>query len=377
MFPTQPPSLQLPPVRSLITLSPDVLLDCVEYLRLLYTPGVRGSKIRHRLSSDSSELPTAASTALTRPLVSNLDLENTPDMVTWRSDEFERAYTIRWLSYLINNVEKLQGAPSDVDSVVSQAAALLANCAGASSAGVVTRTLDFPSAHGPISITLRDIPLENGDIASVGAQTWGGACVLSEIIAAHPADFGVMPDLPSKLRVLELGAGTGLVGLVLATLAKRMDIPVTVTRSALQCRPTPSIGRCFLKNTDPLPLHAPLDEPFDIILGADIIYEPEHAAWIHACVSRLLDRGRSKSQFHLVIPLRRTHTLESSSVELVFRDCDQDLAQEERTLTILSKETILCDVEEHANNTAEENQKWLKIRLLWRSSKDDSPSNRV
>ncbi|KAF8171054.1 hypothetical protein K438DRAFT_1982331 [Mycena galopus ATCC 62051] len=148
-------------------------------------------------------------------------IPNSDSTAAWRSDEFERAYTIRWLTYLVNNVEKLRGSPSEVDSVVGRAASLLANCGGTSSAGTIARTFEFPSERGPISITVQDIPLENGDIASVGAQTWGGACVLSEIIAAQPADFGLVKDpLSPSLRVLELGAGTGLVGLVLVTVAK-------------------------------------------------------------------------------------------------------------------------------------------------------------
>jgi hypothetical protein len=35
---------------------------------------------------------------------------------------------------------------------------------------------------------------------------------------------------------------------------------------------------------------APFNEPFDIILAADVVYHPEHAKWIEACVSRLLHK---------------------------------------------------------------------------------------
>jgi predicted nicotinamide N-methyase len=293
-----------------------------------------------------------------------------------RADEFERAYMLRWLTYLINHTERLQGSPSDVESVINRAAALLANCGGASSAGVISRVLEFPSARGPVGITLQDIPLANG-LASVGAQTWGGACVLAEIIAAQPAEFG-LENPKTPLRVLELGAGTGLVGLTLAVLAKLMDVSVTVVctdyyPSVLEnlaanidanfSAENRSISShfldwsSFLENTDPPP--PPLDQPFDLILGADIIYEPEHASWVHACVSRLLDPTRS-SQFHLVIPLRRTHTLESRSVELVFGDRRQETSMS--GLTILAMETIVCDVE----GSVTEEVEYAYYRIGWR-----------
>jgi hypothetical protein len=77
----------------------------------------------------------------------------------------------------------------------------------------------------------------------------------------------------------------------------------------------------------------PFDEPFDVIFGADIIYELDHASWIKSCLSVLLRKPDNPaashdeidintnsldSAFHLVIPLRSTHFKESQTVELVF-----------------------------------------------------------
>ncbi|KAJ6452408.1 putative methyltransferase-domain-containing protein [Mycena sanguinolenta] len=379
MLLTGPPSLQLPPVRSLATLSPDALIDCIEYLRVLYSPGVRGSKIRARFRSDSSSESTASSSAGAPLLISDSESDT---IAALRSDEFERSYTLRWVSYLVNNSEKLPGTPPEVDYVLARAASLLANCGGASSAGVISRTLQFPTERGPISVTVQDIPLENGDISSVGAQTWGGACVLSEIIAAQPADFGLVNNRSSPLAVLELGAGTGLVGLVLASVAKSLRIggvtvvatdfyPAVLENLATNISAAfPASDRAvsisshfldwsaFTPDMDPLPV--PLDGPFDVILGADIVYEPEHATWIHAVVSRLLAPG-SSSQFHLVIPLRRTHALESSSVEQVFRDSSLGRDPTTAAPTILGRERIVCDVEGNATDEVE----YLYYRIGW------------
>ena len=46
---------------------------------------------------------------------------------------------------------------------------------------------------------------------------------------------------------------------------------------------------------------------------------------------------------HLVIPLRPTHTFESSTVEEVFGSRDRVLNGPQRELTILSKKSIICE----------------------------------
>lgn len=55
-----------------------------------------------------------------------------------------------------------------------------------------------------------------GDHLSVGVQTWGSAILLGRQIALHPSDYGLFP--PTKVnrgvRVLELGAGTGLLSIL-------------------------------------------------------------------------------------------------------------------------------------------------------------------
>lgn len=65
-----------------------------------------------------------------------------------------------------------------------------------------------------LPILLHDAPM--GDHLSVGVQTWGSAILLGRQIALHPSDYGLF--LPSGVnrgvRVLELGAGTGLLSIL-------------------------------------------------------------------------------------------------------------------------------------------------------------------
>jgi SAM-dependent methyltransferase len=210
-------------------------------------------------------------------------------------------------------------------------------------------------------LSIKDIPLENGVYSSVGAQTWGGAVVLAEDIALDPHSF----SLDRATRVLELGAGTGLVGLIAAKVQERLQVHSKVIATDFYPAVLHNLERNVLDNFPtsektsievvPAALDwqhpvcdPPLDEPFDVIFGADIIYEADHAAWIKACLGRLLRRPTSNSPFpaifHLVIPLRRTHDEESQTVRQVFSPACDDTG--ERQLKILEERTIVCEAEQ-------------------------------
>ena len=86
-----------------------------------------------------------------------------------------------------------------------------------------------------------------------------------------------------------------------------------------------------------------LSTPFDVIFGTDIVYEAQHAGWIRNCLKSLLsypDVSNGDPAFHLVVPLRPTHTFEFSTVEEV-SDPKKHVSQ--RGLTIISKEAIICE----------------------------------
>ena len=88
-----------------------------------------------------------------------------------------------------------------------------------------------------------------------------------------------------------------------------------------------------------------LSTPFDVIFGTDIVYEAQHADWIRGCLVSLLlyPDGSNGAVFHLMIPLRSTHTFKSSTVEEVFGSKDRVLEGPQREITILSGESIVCE----------------------------------
>lgn len=369
----QPPTLCLPPIAKIATFTTAQLFESLQYLHSLHLPQVRGSRRRRGEDEDED-----------------------------RPDAFERAYAIRWLTALIAQLEaRAIQLPSesdppndDTDRLVQQAAALLATCAGVAAAGKVQRRFTFESTlAGKICIDLTDIPLDNHDYGSVGAQTWGGACVLAEMIVEHPGRFGLgthwssstsSDDLSIRtrerpLRILELGAGTGLVGLTVAKLLQAWKIPkpgptphhratIVLTdfhpavldnlQSNIDANfPTVSddTHNAILVNSHPLDWSSfsmtdttpnIFSTPFDVVFGADIVYEAQHTVWIRDCLKSLLSNTDGLNEdpvFHLVIPLRPTHTFESSTIEEVFGLKDRVLEGSQRELTVLSKESIFCE----------------------------------
>ncbi|KAI0032863.1 putative methyltransferase-domain-containing protein [Vararia minispora EC-137] len=332
----QPPTSVLPPMKTLSTIPPEELEQYLAYLRAIYIPEVQASRrIRPKLK---------------RP--SKASLSDPPAVAAIREDAFERAHALRWLTACLSRIPT---EDSVANALLQSAAALLAVCAGAASAGAFTRTFAF----GDVRIEITDAPLENADFGTVGMQTWGGACVLSEMVVDEPARFFPSSVAATRpIRVLELGAGTGLVSLTIARLmesitAASVEVIASDSHPAVMANLRKNIAANFDANasairaafldwaavaTAPpwelLDLDSAFDAPFDLIVGADIVYEAEHARWLHACAAKFLTRG---GQFHLVIPLRNGFDAEAASIESVFCTMHQ-----QRGLHIACKETIVC-----------------------------------
>jgi predicted nicotinamide N-methyase len=355
--PVPPPTAYLPAIRKLGQVPPERIQDALEYLRGLYNPPVRGVRQigqRRVLGPPCAPLPL--------PLPAPTSLED--EVIS--EDSFERAYSVRWLTALVSAC-----SDEDVDvlfpeRILHDAAALLALCSGTAGAGTFQRIFSLGTPSGDaIAVTLTDAPLENADYGSVGAQTWGSACVLAELLAAVPAAF--VPE--GSARVLELGAGTGLVSLALGKVLAAGTViatdfyPAVLTNlernvaDNFQCQADVQVSVQALEwSTFPAAYdggHAGpvLQAPFDALFGADIAYELAHARWLRACVARLLRQpdkaGARDPRFHLVLPRRHTHAAEARAVEEVFPPAVSGhvSVHDALTLAVVSKDVLVCAAE--------------------------------
>lgn len=117
------------------------------------------------------------------------------------------------------------------------------------------------------------------EVVSAGFQntTWSGALVLGAWLVAHAEE-----EVKGR-RVLELGAGTGLVGVVAALLGaavvKCTDRDHPSMMNAINRTITLNLSRVG-KRMSAAPLDYGLlqsyDEPYDLIVGSDLLYSAEN-----------------------------------------------------------------------------------------------------
>lgn len=117
-----------------------------------------------------------------------------------------------------------------------------------------------------ITVIVRDAPLESSDFSSVGVQTWGGSCILAEMIASSPHQFSIFPredrTTGTPFRALELGAGTGLASLVLGKVLTSLRCAREHTHTRTHTTHTPHSAT----PDDDLNL----DSDFDLVLATDM-----------------------------------------------------------------------------------------------------------
>jgi predicted nicotinamide N-methyase len=145
-----------------------------------------------------------------------------------------------------------------------------------------------------VSVRVIETGLGNG----VGARLWGAALTLSRLVRDGP-------DLVRGRDVLELGSGVGLCGLLAAKMGAKTvalsDFEEPLLDALDRGVAENDVGHCSvvvraldwtkeaaLEDTPtPNPAHAmPPDARFDVLLGSDVLYEPQHVAALPACVAR-------------------------------------------------------------------------------------------
>ncbi|KAI1791862.1 hypothetical protein LXA43DRAFT_381264 [Ganoderma leucocontextum] len=382
-----PPSVRLPPIRQIQEQPIDALANLVDYLDVIYNPPVRGARRIDRKT-------------LTDVSVTGANSDEKAALEALRADEFERTYAVRWLTALVSRASVLptpledDETPSNsedkVDALIRSATALIAVCAGTAAVRTVTRRYAFyaPFLKADLEISLTDVPISaDSDYPTVGTQTWGSACLMAEMLVEEPGKFGLSESGSGEVRVLELGAGTGLVSLAVAKLLSMRGTtcatvvasdyhPVVLSNLEQNIRanfppealaPRPSLSAHELdwstyappSGLEPRDVAPPFDKPFDVIVGADVIYEPSHTMWIRDTVAALLPRpapARSQTpRFHLIMPLRPTHTSESRMVDEAFPPVSPSCARPvlELALHVLEKETIVCEAEDARRSEVE------------------------
>ena len=342
-----PPSSSLPPVRSLINASEEQVNLALRGLQTLYCPlrlpALPKSSVRRKDLIAASGVSTPV--PVDSGYVSQNEDEDEDDKAaveevtaSIRADPFERTFATRWLTSLISRVEEMDLSEDARSQIVDDAAFVLSSFSDSTNdeaEEALTREFSFPTNLGvPVEVTLNDAPLTGADHTDVGLQSWGASIVLSSMMCADPERFGLTSaSLAERPTIIELGAGTGLVSLTLARLLPTLSVyPAGI--SATDYHPTVLANLQDNINTNfppgdnvNMPVSAmaldwsvppsELQSSSEFLIAADVVYAPQHAAWLRDCAAHLIT---GDGVFWLIVTVRQNGKFEGipDTVEAAF-----------------------------------------------------------
>ncbi|KAI8065464.1 putative methyltransferase-domain-containing protein [Gongronella butleri] len=201
------------------------------------------------------------------------------------------------------------------DERMEHAARLMAHLSGRGAAGAITSTwhIPFVADNGQLDtlqVRLHEPTYIGNDI---GFKTWGAAPLMAKLLVQQK----LIPDLQA-VDVLELGTGTGLVGIVCDLLGARSVTvtdyhPSVLTNVAVNIELNQS--RCQVAKLDFIHVAQAKDtswagKRFPVVIASDLLYEMDHAENLPVAVDQLM-----ADVFYFMIPLRPTHWDEVSLFE--------------------------------------------------------------
>ncbi|KAL1612769.1 hypothetical protein SLS60_000998 [Paraconiothyrium brasiliense] len=212
----------------------------------------------------------------------------------------------RYLTSIVSNNLKWIQDEEVREEIWNQASLRLSERSGRTAMGDLNRRFTIPSRDGSFELKIHEPALTGDDL---GLKTWAASYLLAKRL--HLFDL-IRPEQGAKAKVLELGSGTGLVGLAMAGLGADVvltDLPSIYTNLARNAKTNAPIVEenrgtirtgvldwtsphsCTLFPADVGDTNSDgetLSEKFPLVLAADSLYSPDHpemlvntiAAWL-------------------------------------------------------------------------------------------------
>ncbi|KAL8936706.1 MAG: hypothetical protein Q9216_004793 [Gyalolechia sp. 2 TL-2023] len=208
------------------------------------------------------------------------------------------------------------------EQIWEAASARLCERSGRSAIPSVTRTFVIPatSFNEAVPITLHEPSLTADNL---GHKTWLASFLLAKRFSSLIPHLRPLPRKPgasgsllayndggSSMRAIELGAGTGLVGLAVAAISNihvhLTDLPAIVPNLRANVESNAmentSVGELDWSNLE----DEGEQQKCDLVVAADPLYSPQHPAWLVAAIKHVLKQdGNAKVVIEL--PLRKAY----------------------------------------------------------------------
>ncbi|CEP61043.1 S-adenosylmethionine-dependent methyltransferase LALA0_S02e05468g [Lachancea lanzarotensis] len=207
--------------------------------------------------------------------------------------------------------------------ILSEASLRISEKCGRTAQPAMTRVFQIEGLQNSIQLHEPALTADN-----LGLKTWGASLVLAQKLCQKN---NILMGSKKHLRVLELGAGTGLVGIALSQ--KLCEDGRDFSTATIYLTDLPEIVPNLKKNVqlnkcnENAQLNVTVDvldwtdpslferrhgcQKFDVLVIADPIYSPQHPGWIVNMMSRFL---AADGTVYLEIPVRAKYATERQTL---------------------------------------------------------------
>lgn len=228
----------------------------------------------------------------------------------------------RYLTSIVSNPLKWIHDDEIKEEIWNQASFRLSERSGRTAMGTISRDFRIPTASDSFTLSIHE-PAMTGD--DLGLKTWAASYMLSKRL--HTFNL-VSPSTRATSRILELGSGTGLVGLAMAALGADVvltDLPSIHENLARNASDNAAVieQRSGSTRTGTLDWTLPtscelyangaVDETLDaatskfpIILAADSLYSPDHPRMLVDTIAQWLSEDDT-AQVIIEFPYREAY----------------------------------------------------------------------
>ncbi|KAI0452677.1 putative methyltransferase-domain-containing protein [Xylaria acuta] len=224
------------------------------------------------------------------------------------------------ISYLASIVSNALGWLKDDEQrevIWDEASRCLSQRCGRAGMGEITRRWPFQNRQIPFELIVREPPI-TGD--SLGHKTWGSSFLMAQLLDSFKSEslsHLLAPGHRESLSVLELGSGTGLLGIATAAMWQvevvLSDLPDIMPNLDYNIEQNQAVverlggkvssGTLIWGSKSENDARFAHSNRFDIILAADSIYDDDHPELLSSAIhENLLDNPESRAI--VMVPLR-------------------------------------------------------------------------